>query len=334
MLNPDQLAQKVGRKVVFVGTYCYNWTVQDFQKCAGNAKAMGFDTICPKRADGINKWYVTPGHLALERQACLSEGVGYLPFMYNYAPLYNSYQGEAEVAAEIAQVCDGMVVLDLEVEWNGKPDAARTFASNLKNTVKGDVLITTWADPDLQAFDGVIQALDSVTSAWIPQEYTNWLGNQEGEYTDQDINSAKLYPAIDITGEYAGTEPLTLAVEALQRGHKSLFAWEYQAALNNMHFIQGVLSTFGANQVPVKTTIPYVPPKGVATKKVPQFATYQVQEGDTLSTIASKLGLKDWNKQLYQPNKATLDHIAQQHGYKDSNNGNEIFPGTVLNYIK
>lgn len=334
MLNPDQLAQKVGRKVVFVGTYCYSWTVQDFQKCAANAKAMGFDTICPKRADGINKWYVTPGHLMLERQAVLSEGVGFLPFTYNYAPLYNSYQGEAEVAAEIAEVCDGMVVLDLEVEWNGKPEAAQTFAVALKNAVKGDVMITTWADPDLQNFDGVLKALDPVTSAWIPQEYTNWLGTQESEYTDQGISNAKLFPAIDITGEYANTSPITLAVQALQKGHTSLFAWEYQAALANMHFIQGVLSTFGTNKAPVKTVIPYTPSKGVTAKKNPQWNTYTIQEGDSLSGIAVKLGLVDWNKQLYQPNKATLDHIAQQHGYTTSNNGNTIFPGTVLNYIK
>lgn len=328
MLEIEELSKKVGKKVLFIGTETYNWTVADFTKAARNARVMGFDTICPKRADGTYKWYQTAGHLQLERQAVLAEGVGYIPFTYMYGPKTGYTSQECDILKEIMSICDGLVVADMEVEWNGQSVAATQMASFMKNA-PGDLLVTTWGDPNLQNWQGVIAALSPVVSAWVPQEYTIFLLNEEGEWSDKDRE--KMFPAIDITGEFAVINPLAVAKQILNEKHFTLFVWEYMAALNAQSFIQGALAAF-TNTVTQITPAPLPHPKP-SDKKTQNWKSYVVESGDTLSGIAAKLGLDDWNTDLYQPNKAVFDSIAKQHGFADSQGGSLIFPGTHITYL-
>ena len=56
--------------------------------------------------------------------------------------------------------------------------------------------------------------------------------------------------------------------------------------------------------------------------------TYSVVSGDTLTRIANLFGL-DWNA-IYAANQATIEAIAQQHGFSSSGGGHWIFPGEQL----
>jgi hypothetical protein len=61
-----------------------------------------------------------------------------------------------------------------------------------------------------------------------------------------------------------------------------------------------------------------------------------VQSGDALSlmsAIAQRLGL-NWFHDLYVPNQAVIEVAAKAHGQSNSENGNRIYPGTVLGYQK
>ena len=343
MLPIDQLAQKVGRKVLFVGTEAYRWTVADFSKAAKNARALGVDTLCIKRADGGIKWYQTAGHLALERQACLSEGVGFVPFMYNYGPHFGDTQIllEANVAIEMMDTCDGLVCLDLEVEWNGNGPAAQRLCDLLKPaSARGDIIVSTWADPVQQNWVGVIQALNPVVSAWGPQEYTNWLSAQELQFTEHGVNANKLWPELDITHLYSYNTPLTVFHDAVTRGHGSIWLWEYQVALRNPGLVHTLFALLGPttsapDHAPVMTNTTKVAPVDVPVPSHTAIeAHYVIKEGDTLGGIASALHLSNWFTDLYVPNHAVLDRTAQQHGYRDSERGNIIFPGTLLTYTR
>lgn len=55
---------------------------------------------------------------------------------------------------------------------------------------------------------------------------------------------------------------------------------------------------------------------------------YTVKTGDTLIKIASKNNCK-WTS-LYTKNKTVIEKVAKQHGFKSSDHGHWIFPGTKL----
>lgn len=60
--------------------------------------------------------------------------------------------------------------------------------------------------------------------------------------------------------------------------------------------------------------------------------TYPVTTGDNLWTIARKFyggSGSDWIK-IYEANKTIIENAAKKYGHKDSNNGDLIFPGTIL----
>lgn len=59
-----------------------------------------------------------------------------------------------------------------------------------------------------------------------------------------------------------------------------------------------------------------------------QSITYPVVSGDSLTRIAKKFGIS--TTALYTANKAQIEAVAHQHGYKSSANGKWIFPQEQL----
>jgi hypothetical protein len=355
MLSPQDLAHKVGQKVLFVGLESFSWAVADYAKAAQNARSVGFDTICCKMADGVNRWYSSPAELSAIRSAVLQQGVGFIGYTYLYGPKFGApqVQIEAAIAKEVQDHAGGIVVLDMEVEWNGQEGSAALLAGYLK-AFTGDVLVTTWSDIREQNWLPVVKQLNPVVSAWVPQEYTGFLDAAEQEYQADGVDMHKIFPAIDVAGLFAGDNPLAILADGVKRGHQSFWVWEYAAILSNINLIKSVLNLLpkisinlnggtSTNQPssPVVTVAPHPTASNPTTAPVTlpctgtsavRYGKYTIADGDTLESIAAKLHISNWYQDVFLPNKVILDAAAKAHGNVDSQKGNFIYAGTVISY--
>jgi hypothetical protein len=303
---------------LFIGNECEHWTPQQFADAGRFARSIGCDTIAPKRANGNQKWYVSPAQLQMERAAVLAVGCGYLPFMYCYGPAFGSEQIHIEAATlrEMMAVCDGMACADMESEWNGKVAEAELFASLMAGH-GGILTVSTWADPREQNWMGVLDALRPVVDVWGPQQYTNWLEGRAGELAGESC----IQPEFDLSPSFGPDNVLQLVADAKQRGELSIWLWEYQYAQSNPVLVHQISSLFGSSS-PVPPPAP--PPVG--------WQSYVVQAGDSLGEIAAFLKLGSWFSDLYQPNMGEIEATARQHGQPNSEMGHWIYPNEVLKY--
>lgn len=323
--NCAQATTIAGRVVLFIGTECRTWSVADFASAARNARAMGVDTISPKRLDGGIRWYGDVGRLREERAAALAEGCGYLPFAYCYGPRFGDAQitDECGLLAEMMSANDGSVCADMEIEWNGRVAEAERFAA-LMRPVAGTLYLTSWSDPQQQAWAGVTRALVPCVNAWVPQQYTNWLAMQETQLTA--LGETCIQPAFDLTSEFGANDPFALTQQARARGHSTLWLWEYQPALRNPNLVRSIAAAMGN---PLTSGAPVTLP---TPQRPPRRRTYVVHAGDTLSAIATRLNLPNWYADLYLPNRALIEAMAQAHGEVNSHDGALIYPGEALGY--
>lgn len=356
MLSITDLSHKVGQKLLFVGLESFSWGVADVAKAAQNARALGFDTLIFKAADGQNRWYNSVNDLVAKRNACLNQGVGCMFYTYMYGPRFGALQVqvEAAIAKEICDNCGGMVVLDLEAEWNGQGGSAALLASYLKS-FNGDILVTTFADPAEQNWVEVLKQLAPYVSAWMPQVYTNFLDHAEQEFqSDASIDLRKVFPVLNIAGLFDQNNPALILADAVQRGQQSYAVWEYSAMLSNINLVKTLLALLPKGSInlsgpvvsapttsPVVTVQPHPTASNPVTAPVSlpnqgtspiRYAKYTIVDGDTLEKVAEKLHITNWYQDLFLPNRVTLDNVAKSHGQANSNNGSLIYSGTVLDY--
>ncbi|HEX9036803.1 MAG TPA: LysM peptidoglycan-binding domain-containing protein [Ktedonobacterales bacterium] len=317
LTNCQQATALAGKVVLFIGVECARWSVMDFARAAKAARAMGVDTIAPKRLDGFIPWYATAAHLREERAAVLAEGCGYLPFAYCYGPRFGPQQivEECKLLAQMMEANDGSVCADMETEWNGRAADAIHFAT-LMRPVPGFLYVTSWADPYQQNWSGVTRALAPCVNAWVPQQYNNWLAARESQLIT--LGASCIQPALDLTTEFGANDPLAIARQARANGHTTIWLWEYQPALARQDYARQIAAVMGgSNPVPNPT---------------PNPRTYTVQPGDTLEAIANKLGLPNWRTAIYNLNRDAIEATARAHGQPNSHNGDLIYPGEVLRY--
>jgi hypothetical protein len=245
----------VGHSVLWIGSEAAGWGTAELVAAARQARAWGYDTIAPKRADGSIRWYGTADQLAAERAAVLAEGVGYLPFAYCYGPKFGLAQVDAECAVlqEMGTANAGAVMADLEAEWDGQIAAAARFASNMRPWA-GVLYLTTWADPAAQDWIGVAQALAPCVNAWVPQRYDDWLAAQP-PLPEQTL----IQPGIDLTQEFGANDPATIAA-----GHPTVWVWEYQAAQRNPTLAQAIARRAIAAPAPAPAPAPTPTPTPTA----------------------------------------------------------------------
>ncbi|HEX8733186.1 MAG TPA: hypothetical protein VF725_14130 [Ktedonobacterales bacterium] len=323
--NCAKATEVAGKVVLFIGTECRTWSIGDLARAARNARALGVDTISPKRLDGGIPWYGGAARLREERAAVLAEGCGYLPFAYCYGPRFGEAQiaDECRLLAEMMEANDGSVCADMEVEWNGRVADAERFCA-LMRPVDGLLYVTSWSDPRQQDWLGVTRALAPCVNAWVPQQYDNWLFAQEQQLVD--VGETCIQPALDLTGEFGANDPFALAQRARTRGHTTLWLWEYQPALRNPNLTRSIAAAMGK---PLASAAPVTLP---APQRPARQRIYVVRAGDTLSAIATRLNLPNWYADLYLPNRATIEAAAKAHGQPGSHDGALIYPGESLTY--
>lgn len=314
MANPEAT---VGRAVLFIGNECQGWQPGDFAAAAKRARGLGVDTLCPKRADGSIRWYGDVARLEAESAAVHAAGCGYIPMAYCYGPAYGVQQidDETAVLAEFLNAL-GFGVADLEVEWDGRPDAAAQFNQRML-PVPGMLYLTTWADPVEQGWADVVRALAPCVNAWVPQQYNDWLGAQRVQ--EIALGESHIEPALDLSQEFGANHPASIAQSARNAGAGTLWLWEYLLACGaQRQLAQRIVALMhgGSAAVAASPAVASV----AASVAAPDARAYTVAPGETLSGIAAKLGIPDWHA-LYDANTAVIGPDP-----------NLIQPGTTLRY--
>lgn len=247
-MNPQQRFSKdLGRVILFVANEAQGMSAGDLAWVARQARVLGIDSLCVKRADGGIRWYSNASQIEAEYKAVTAQGVGYCPFTYGYGPRFGFGQIDAECAIlleltnAIAQVRggEGFVVSDNELEYNFQPAAAAHFAG-IMNGKPGLLGLTTWADPDYQGWDQVVRNLLPVVNGWIPQAYSNWLAAQVGE--DIRLGELNIEPAIDLASEFGANDQVSIAQTAKARGETAIWLWEYTLMQSNRQLVQRLAS--------------------------------------------------------------------------------------------
>lgn len=97
----------------------------------------------------------------------------------------------------------------------------------------------------------------------------------------------------------------------------------------SIEFVKAITVSVSSEKKKKKTTTKKTTGSSRSTTKTTK--KHPIKKGDTLWGISKKYyktGTK-W-KTIYNANKTTIENAAKKRGYKSSNNGNRIWPGTVL----
>lgn len=217
----------LGTTSLFIGVESQSWSLADFQAAAQAAKALGVSTLLVKIADGTNVWYSNIGGIGSWRaalDAVEAQGVKAVPYTYCYGNKFGAIDVEIDIVKQ-ALATAGIVIADLEAEYNGQAGWASTVANALKGK-QGQFGVVTWADPNLQDWQGVIAALRPCVDFWMPQVYTDFLASV---YKTQ-FAGLPLVPVFNL-GTDDGPNNLLGNVNAAPSGPISF--WEYQAAIGS-----------------------------------------------------------------------------------------------------
>jgi hypothetical protein len=204
---------------LFIGVESQNWTIQDFQIAARNAKALGVSSLIVKVADGTNVWY-SQGWKAI-LNAIDAQDVNAIPYVYSYGNTFNDIDIEISILTTFMREC-GIVIADTELEWNGQVSWAQTLAQALKDK-SGLFAITTWADPQIQNWQGVMEILKPVVDVWMPQVYSDYLAS----VYQQQFAGLNVIPVLSLD---EGFGPNDVVQHAREAQSQALALWEYQQA--------------------------------------------------------------------------------------------------------
>lgn len=217
------MIDQLGPVPLFLGVETEHWQIADFMAAARAARALGVSSLLVKIADGGNVWYSGIGGW----QAVIStvaKIIPTVPYIYSYGGKFGVLQAEINILIQAMHVC-GIVVADMEAEWNGQVAWAQYVCSALQ-PVSGLFGVTSWADPQQQAWAGVLQALAPATNFWMPQVYSNYLADLY--HAQYDPYGLPYYPTLNLGNDFGPNDPLQIA-----QASKSpiIGLWEYQAAI-------------------------------------------------------------------------------------------------------
>lgn len=207
---------------LFIGVESQGWTLRQFQDAARKAKALGISTLLVKIADGVNVWYDHIGGWEHVLETIEAQGILPVPYTYNYGDKFRGLQSEIAILKDVMST-EGIVVADMEAEWNDQVSWANTVANALKGH-SGIFGVTTWADPNLQNWQGVLQALNPCVDVWMPQVYTDFLAS----VYKQQFAGLSVVPVFGLGTDFGSNDVVRHAKDAQSQ---AIALWEYQAAI-------------------------------------------------------------------------------------------------------
>ncbi len=279
-------------------------------------------------------------------------GVGGWGYLYG-----EDTAAEASRAIETAQYGEAdFLVLDVESEFKGHPEAAADVCQRIRETLGPDypLYFSSFAIARYhQSFP--FEAFRRNCTGTAPQVYWNafrWpleqaLGWTYEDYTAMHLPTAEVFPVGGLYREGAVTYPTPQEVRdfvrgAAERGSSGVSFWSYEhmddamwqavasaalagggeAEMSSQEYEQlsRQLVAVGARVERLESEVTALSggPASPPPAPTPSPRTYTVQPGDTLSGIAQKLGLSGWQA-LYQANAGVI-----------GGDPNKIYPGQVL----
>lgn len=256
MPSCNEIAALLGSHLLFLGVETATWNNIQFMQAADFARSHHVDNLLLKVADGTNLWYGGMSGFKSIASTIHSQGVGCIPYTYSYCNKFGALDTEVGILLAFMQEC-GVVVMDAEQEWNGQVNAAQHLCSRMQSA-QGSFLVSTWADPDLQNWQGVIQALNPCVSAYMPQQYTNYLASCWPQFAA--AGAACLQPTIDMTQDFGPNDAVSIAKAAHDQGHTAISVWHYETAAANPSLLDAIYAAFpkGAQAMTIDLTTPRV----------------------------------------------------------------------------
>ena len=203
------MIDRLGPVPLFLGVETLGWQLSTFTDATNKAKALGVTSLLVKIADGGNQWYGALGGWQKVLDAISKAGLKAVPYTYSYGNHFNAIDAEIAILKAAMQYA-GIVVADMEVEWNGQTLWAHQLSDALK-PVPGVFGVTTWANPNQQDWTNVLLALSPCTNFWMPQVYDNYLA---GVYQAQYAGYNNVIPVLNLGTDIGPNDILSIAQNA------------------------------------------------------------------------------------------------------------------------
>ena len=209
---------------LFIGVESQAWPLSQFHEAANKAKALGISTLIIKIADGTNVWYGELGGWQKVFDTIKSESILPIPYIYSYGDTFGGLQLEIAIIKQ-AMATSGIVITDMEAQWNGQDSWASTVCEDLKDA-PGIFTVTTWADPEWQKWQSVMGNLKECVDIWMPQAYSDTLA---GMYKKQ-FAGLNTIPVLNLGTDFGPNDVLQNAKDAQSQ---TIALWEYQSAIGD-----------------------------------------------------------------------------------------------------
>jgi hypothetical protein len=234
----------LGAYPLFLGVETIDWNLSQFLQAARNAKALGCTSLLVKIADGTNLWYTGIGGWEAVLNTVDVTGIKAVPYLYCYGNTFGALDSEDALLAA-AMKHSGIVVADMEQQFNGESGWGSAVAAALK-PVAGQFGVTTWADPELQSWLPVLEALKSCVNFWLPQVYSDFLASDY--HTRFDQFGLPYYPILNLGTDAGANDPVSIATSA---NSPVIGFWEYQAAISTWEpIVKEIIALHPKEEVP------------------------------------------------------------------------------------
>lgn len=246
-MSCQDVSKVTGPHLLFLGTSTASWTMTQFQDAARFASSHDIQSLLLKTADGGNWWYNGIAGYRQRRDTIKAEGVSVIPYIYSYGNKFGALDAEINILLALLAEPENVAIADLETEWNGQIAWASHLASRIQG--QGTFLVSTWADPNLQNWQGVIQALNPCVSAYMPQQYNNYLASFWPQFAS--AGAACLQPTVNMTQEFGPNDPVSIASAAYNQGHTAISVWYYETATANPSLLDAIYAAFPKGEQPM-----------------------------------------------------------------------------------